>query len=814
MPMMNVTKLTAMRGVKGRFARRARIAAVAVCMAAALCANAYTYFYWRGPVDNAIWDTTTANWSSTYAGSASTTYHNNNNDTIVKFDNGGASNLTVDDGGVSALVVEFDSGDHSISGGPITTSYVDPKGGNPVIYNTVTCSSGIRLQGGTLTIGSGGYLDGPYQPWADYTPASKLVVLTNGVLKTGFDKTRISNYTSTLYFNGGALLHTYDAYQNRVTFGKSKIVLGVGGMLVKERVAGGWTYLPAPIGTDEELPTDGGLITEDHTGYIYMQLNSSNAFRGGLHIAGSNGAVGIDGDSALGAVPPVPMDNIFFECPSNTASSKFIAHGAVTINSNRNIRIGNGVSAIIGTYANNSPLTIKGTISCVNPEHGFLLTRHHESAGTVTLDPGSGRTNHVSRLSVGIPTVIASGTTLLYSTKGLNASNEEAWGVNNGSPLHNGSTLTVKSGAELRTVAGSRIVTQNGTMIIDGGLVDCDGHEMLHANSGAATTTVRNGGRPYLQNVRIGGNGAGSDASQSVFNIETGGVVRLKGSLYIHGNQPTFEATVNFNGGAIEWANPEVPGNQFANCPFGNDNASTEINVAYNVLKGGMNITNDLQMWFYPRIKSGVPAGETDGGLTKWGRHTLAIMRSGHTFNGPLTVMQGTVAIGMGEALPATTTARVNTDASFSLNTFSQTFARIEGSGRFGGFSSSSVLSVTSAIAPGMSADSLGTLTIADGGTINIADNTALEIDVNELGDSDCFNCPPQLDLSKMTLQVNDTSKLNRAKKYTIAALNGGIKDGALFRSTNLPLGWEVRYYASTHELKLIPVKGAKLVVR
>ena len=339
---------------------------------------------------------------------------------------------------------------------------------------------------------------------------------------------------------------------------------------------------------------------------------------------------------------------------------------------------------------------------------------------------------------------------------------------------------------------------------------------MLHANSVAATTTVRNGGRLYLENVRIGGNGAGSDASKSVFNIETGGVVRLKGSLYIHDVQQEYKATVNFNGGAIEWAKPEVPGegHQFDNCPFGNDNSSTRTNVAYNVLKGGMNITNDLQMWFYPRITSGVPAGETDGGLTKWGSHTLAIMRSGHTFNGPLTVMQGTVSIGMNEALPATTTIRVNADAGFSINTYSQTFARIEGNGRFRGFSSSSVLSVTSAIAPGMGADSLGTLTISDDGKINIADNTALEIDVNEAGESDCFNCPPQLDLSKMTLQVNDTTKLNREKRYTIATLNGGIKDGALFKSTNLPLGWEVRHYASSHELKIIPIKGTKLVVR
>ena len=375
--------------------------------------------------------------------------------------------------------------------------------------------------------------------------------------------------------------------------------------------------------------------------------------------------------------------------------------------------------------------------------------------------------------------------------------------------------MTVKSGAEIRTVAGNRIITQNGNLIVDGGLVDCDGHEMLHANSVAATTTVRNGGRLYLQNVRIGGNGATNDASRSVFNIETGGVVRLKGSLYIHGNQPTFAATVNFNGGAIEWAKPVVSGegHQFDNCPFGSDNTATMNNVAYKVLKGGMNITNDLQMWFYPHITSGVAEGETDGGLTKWGSHTFALMRTGHTFNGPLTVMQGTVSLGIDNPLPETLTVRVA--SRFAMNTKRQTFARIEGSGRFtevvnGGVN---LLTVTSAIAPGMGADSLGTLSI-QGGAINIADNVALEIDVDAAGNSDSLSYPAEIDLSKMTLQVNDLTKLNNANSYTIATLPGGIANGALFKSTNLPAVWDVRYHEESHELKIVPVKGTRIILR
>ena len=98
----------------------------------------------------------------------------------------------------------------------------------------------------------------------------------------------------------------------------------------------------------------------------------------------------------------------------------------------------------------------------------------------------------------------------------------------------------------------------------------------------------------------------------------------------------------------------------------------------------------------------------------------------------------------------------------------------------------------------------------------DIADDVALEIDLDENGNSDCLDYPVEIDLSKMTLQVNDTTKLNKEKKYTIAKLNGGIKDNKLFKSTNLPANsnWKVCYYASTHELKIVDMKGTMIVIR
>ena len=99
-------------------------------------------------------------------------------------------------------------------------------------------------------------------------------------------------------------------------------------------------------------------------------------------------------------------------------------------------------------------------------------------------------------------------------------------------------------------------------------------------------------------------------------------------------------------------------------------------------------------------------------------------------------------------------------------------------------------------------------------GACNIADDTALEVDVAVDGTSDCFSYPAQLDLSKMTLHVNDVTKLNNTNKYIIATLPNGIVNGLLFKSTNLPGNWMVHYYARSHELKLVPLNGTILIIR
>ena len=290
-----------------------------------------------------------------------------------------------------------------------------------------------------------------------------------------------------------------------------------------------------------------------------------------------------------------------------------------------------------------------------------------------------------------------------------------------------------------------------------------------------------------------------TNADSSVINVETGGTLRVSNALYC--NNSGRKATLCFNGGALEWANT----NRLVAIE-GSYRAQTCDGVKWKALEVGMTITNTHATTFmvYVPILSGA---EKDGGVTLYGPASTISLVGECTFNGPLTVMQGSYRSSSSNNLNPNIAARVNAGAYFSMNSYSRTFARLEGSGRFQEMSVTAVLTVTEAIAPGMGEDSLGTLSFSDYGA-TIADDVALEIDVDENGNSDCLNYPVQIDLSKMTLKVNDLSKLNKAQKYTIATLAGGIKDGRLFKSTNLPEEWIVRYYASTQELKIVPQKG------
>ena len=222
-----------------------------------------------------------------------------------------------------------------------------------------------------------------------------------------------------------------------------------------------------------------------------------------------------------------------------------------------------------------------------------------------------------------------------------------------------------------------------------------------------------------------------------------------------------------------------------------------------------MVVSNDSTFYIDQPIQSGAAA---DGGITKWGSGEMALSHPTNTFNGPVRIMQGRFATFGDRINPINTncTVFVNANTSFRANTSYHKFARIEGCGSFTQNTDFN-FTVWQAIAPGVGTNTLGTLTVS-GGPVKIEDGVVLEIDLDAEGHSDCFKCSGELDLPKMTLQVNDITKLGKNKKYVIGSDLTGVTGE--FKSTNLPPGWGVRYYADSHELKIVPLNGTTLTVR
>ena len=816
-------------------ASSARVAVTTACVAVALCASAARQ-YWRGADENPVWDLTTANWAESTTTTTLVQYQNGTASSVPEatFSSTGATDVMVDAGGVQTYVVNITGGNHTWRGGPVTATVFDPLGGNLTIYNTVdlcTNTTSIyygfrpRSGGSTITIGDGGTLSAYIVPFSDSTLATKLVVLTNGTLKARFSADQIKNNKFTLYFNGGTFIPLINEDKQ---FVNSQFLLGPGGLHLQERTAveNCWSHLPGPIGTDTSFDTDGGIWIDQHEGYMLLP-NFTCTYRGGVHLNSSRGKLGIRAERNLGAVPESPTNNIFFL----KSGAAFVSHGGgsnIRLHPNRNLYLADGVVARLQTWSgSDQSLTVQGTIGCENVSNGVVEVYSYSGisdGGVVAFCPTDDRTNHFGRLLVHAPTVIGSGTTLLENNKALSVgsgANDESWSINDGAVLNIADSGHLMVTGGLLKATGNRPVCNSAKLTISGsGIVDLEGEsarETRHGYNGAATTTIRNGGKLIVARMRMAGDTSlSSDATKSVVNIETGGTLRVTYALYITGDGK--KGTLNFNGGMLDWGNPttgkyleEFIENKIDYKPY------TRNGLVINALEGGMNVTNNNAFYIGVPVVSGA---ENDGGVTKWGSGTFALMGK-CTFNGPLTVMQGDFRLGASNVLNSNITMRVNTGANFIMNTYSQRLARIEGSGSIWGTGAAgtATLTVTSAIAPGMGENSLGTLRVVEH-ALDIEDDVALEIDVDAEGNSDCLlysvNSHDQIDLSKMTLQVNDTSKLdaNREKKYTIATLYGGIKDDALFKSTNLPAGWAVRYYASSQELKIVPVKGSKIVIR
>ncbi|MDD2600752.1 MAG: autotransporter-associated beta strand repeat-containing protein [Kiritimatiellae bacterium] len=157
-----------------------------------------------------------------------------------------------------------------------------------------------------------------------------------------------------------------------------------------------------------------------------------------------------------------------------------------------------------------------------------------------------------------------------------------------------------------------------------------------------------------------------------------------------------------------------------------------------------------------------------------------------------------------GGSLPAETVAVVSADGVLDLNGNDQTLAGVSGNGVV----SNGTLAVSGTVAPG-GVNNIGDLTLAVTPALSGA---TLRIDVATDGSGDRLYVQGDLNLSGMTLQVENLEQLGQGKDYTIAECTGSLASG--FDSTNLVEPWRVLVESAAGTVKITTYKGTLFLVR
>ncbi len=161
---------------------------------------------------------------------------------------------------------------------------------------------------------------------------------------------------------------------------------------------------------------------------------------------------------------------------------------------------------------------------------------------------------------------------------------------------------------------------------------------------------------------------------------------------------------------------------------------------------------------------------------------------------------------GLTDIMPSNSEATVATGAILDLNGHTQSLTSLSG----GGLVTNGTLTVNGLIAPG-GIDSVGTLTIASESTLA----GTLLINIAMDGSCDTLVVPNALDVSSLSLQIQNTALLNPPTQYVIARFKPKTLVSP-FVNTNLgdKSLWRVAYDNILGEIRVELVQGLSIIVR
>ncbi len=684
---------------------------------------------------------------------------------------GGTHQIATNDLNNINIGFDVNSGSMLVSGGKVRQAsggYSAVKGSLLITNGIVDLSASRELLNafngaGTTTVSGNGLLDvNTFRVSQTQGLASQnaINVNTGGVIRLNYFAIDTSvNPKGMVNFNGGTLVAKID-YADFLGTGAAQWLSGISARILEGGAVidtgGKAISIKQPLNSG--AASDGGLTKK---GAGSLSLLSTNSFNGSTRLYG--GTLNINRDQSLGAVPSMPATNLFF-----MANSTLQSGGNHTVDVNRAFWITNAVTATFDTQAYTQ--MVYGTIMCADTSSTLVKA----GSGMLVLNPGDAAVNLFGTLQPTAGTlVLGSGTNLV--TRSNNTQNAPGLRISGG-------TLLLASGL-LKTTASGFVNVDGGHFLVTNGLADTTscGEILNGIGSTYGYTTVSGSGVILANVVRISQN-TGSP-SNTVVSVNTGGVMRLN-NFYIDTNFNGQKGMLFLNGGTVE---PRVDNVNFLGTTevlVGNANDKWLTNIFVHVREGGAIFnTAGKSISIKQPLYTGAPV---DGGLIKRGAGTLTLLNT-NTYSGVTVVEGGTLKFGRSDLLPPGNTAMASSNAVLDINGKTQTLAGLGGGGTVTNLAG---LTVTGTLAPG-DANAFGTLTLA--GLPASMIGCTLSVSVSTNGACDCLNVQGDLNLSTLSLNVENTAQLERFKRYKVATCTGALTKP--FASVGaLPARWMVKY--------------------